>query len=359
MIRSKKYSKIVFKGSMYHHKIYIMTLSTKIEYVFNKILLNLLKEIKDKDLGLKKKIKENYAVFDKSSATHMAFFTEEIVSSDLFMKPYLEDDILSHEEVRKFKILKNIEVSDILSVIDTHEKDVIKCYLYILFMLSNIHTKTLEIDEDDGDRLVQMNELFQKCLKMIKSSGSQESFDEEMDNVFDEEICVLFKNIYESRKHIKDSLMRYNNEELDGKEDQSAQDDGNPLNFLQNSKIGQLAQEITKDIEIDKLNINDPSELLNVESILSGENSALGDIISKVGNKVAAKISSGELKHEDLLSEAMSMMGKLNGGGMGGNGFMEEMMKSAMNAQGTDPFAFQGGGPTLPSKPKNKRRIKK
>ena len=337
-----------------------MTLSNKIKYVFNKILLNLLKEIKDKDTGLKKKIKENYAVFDKSSDSHITFFTEEIVSSDLFTRPYTEDDILSHEEVLHFKILKNIEVNDILSVIDTHEKDVVKCYLYILFMLSNIHTKTLKISEDDTDRLVQMNELFQKCLKMIRSNETQASFDEEMENVFDDEISVLFKNIYESRKHIKDSLMRYNNEELDGKEDPPAYDDGNPLNFLQNSKIGQLAQEITKDIEIDKLNINDPSELLNMESILSGENSALGDIISKVGNKVAAKISSGELKHEDLLSEAMSMMGKLNGGmgGMGGNGFMEEMMKSAMNAQGSDPFAFQGG-PTLPTKPRNNRRIKK
>ena len=36
-----------------------MTLLIKIQYVFNKILLNLLKEIKNKDADLKKKIKEN------------------------------------------------------------------------------------------------------------------------------------------------------------------------------------------------------------------------------------------------------------------------------------------------------------
>ena len=44
-----------------------MNLLTKIQYVFNKILLNLLKESKDKDCKLKINIKQHYAVVDKSS----------------------------------------------------------------------------------------------------------------------------------------------------------------------------------------------------------------------------------------------------------------------------------------------------
>ena len=61
-----------------------MTLLIKIQYVFNKILLNLLKEIKNKDDDLKKRIKENYAVFDKSTNTHVTFFVENVVDSSLF-----------------------------------------------------------------------------------------------------------------------------------------------------------------------------------------------------------------------------------------------------------------------------------
>lgn len=336
----------VFKACMKDVLHKPMTLLIKIQYVFNKILLNFLKEIKNKDVDLKKKIKENYAVFDKSTNAHITLFMDNIEEPEVFIKPYEECDILENVESNKmlsFEILKNITVHEILDKISDTEKEVIKCYLYILYMLSYIYKKALVIEDDDAENLSQLNELFNKCLKMIKKD-SDLSLEDELDNIFDEDLTTLFKNIFESRKHIKDSLM---NDEFN--EDEGSDD---PMSFLQNSKIGKLAQEITQDIEIDKLNIKDPSELLNMESLLSGENSALGDIISKVGNKVAAKISSGELKHEDLLSEAMSMMGKLNGGG--NNAFMEEMMKSAagMNMTG------MGAGPNLKPRSKNRRKLK-
>jgi hypothetical protein len=319
-----------------------MTLLKKIQYVFNKILLNLLKEIKNKDDALKKKIKENYAVFDKSTNVHVLFFIDNIEDPDLFTTPYESSNLLTNDKILNFQLLKNITVQDILGVIENSENEVIKCYLYILYMLSYIYKKAMVLEEEDDNTndLLQLNELFNKCLKMIKKE-SDLSLDDEIDNVFDEDLCALFKNIFESRNHINRSIM---NDDLDVDED-------DPMSFLKNSKIGKLAQEITQDIDLQDLNIKDPSDLLNMESLMSGENSALGDIISKVGNKVASKISSGELKHEDLLSEAMAMMGKLNGGG-GNNAFMEEMMKSAANMH------MGNNGPNLKPKQKNKRKIK-
>ena len=306
-----------------------MSLITKIQYVFNKILLNFVKEIKDKDPDLKKTLKENYAVFDKTTDSHINLFIQSIKEEDVFMKPYNEVDILTEDSINELEVLKNIKVGDIYKVIDSTEKEVLKCYLYILYMLSNIYDKTLKLEES-SDEVEQMNELFNKCMKMIRKDSDMK-YENEVDNIFDDEIVVLFKNIFESRKHINESIMGCNNEELDGVEEKST-----PMDFLEGSKIGQLAKEITQDIEIDKLNIKDPSELLNVESMFSGENNVLGDIISKVGNKVASKINSGELKHEDLLSEAMSMMGKLNMGG-GANPFIDEMMKTAMSGNGVSP----------------------
>lgn len=313
-----------------------MSLITKVQYVFNKILLNFVKEIKNKNIDLKKQLKENYAVFDKTTDTHIKLFIANTTDHDIFKKPYDETDILSVESIVGMEILKDITIGDILKIIDSTEREVLKCYLYILYMLANIYDKTMNIEED-SEALEQMNELFNKCMKMIKKDNDL-IYEDQIDNIFDDEIVALFHNIFLSRKHIHSSVMECELEEVKS-----------PMDFLEGSKIGQLAKEITQDIEIDKLNIKDPSELLNVESMFSGENNVLGDIISKVGNKVAAKINSGELKHEDLLGEAMSMMGKLNMGGSGGaNPFMEEMMKAAMNGN--------SAGPNLNKRAKNRRK---
>lgn len=302
-----------------------MTLLSKIQYVFNKILLNLLKEIKDKDPELKKKIKKNYAVFDKSTDSHIHHFIDNLTDSDVFSQPYDEMDIMQESSVSEMNIIKDISVQDIMDVVEEKENEVIKCYMYILYMLSDIFQKTKELSTEDEEGITQMTDLFKKCMNLIKKEDGLD-FDEEIENIFDDSLCQIFKNIFESRKSIKHSLMKYNNEELDGNENTMNK---NPFDFLQNSKIGKLAQEITEDIDLDSFNMKDPSELLNIDAIFSGKgNNVLGDIISKVGSKVASKISNGDLKQEDLFGEAMSMMGKMNM--QGGNNFMEEMMKSAM-----------------------------
>lgn len=64
--------------------------------------------------------------------------------------------------------------------------------------------------------------------------------------------------------------------------------------------------------------------------MFSGENNVLGDIIGKVSSKITNKIKNGEIKQDDLMNEAFSMMTKLNGS----NSFMEDMMKSAMGQMG-------------------------
>ena len=56
--------------------------SKKIEYVFNKITLSLIKEVKDKDCGVKRKIKTNYGVFDKYSDKHIVRFINEMDKLD-------------------------------------------------------------------------------------------------------------------------------------------------------------------------------------------------------------------------------------------------------------------------------------
>lgn len=361
-----------------------MVLIDKVQYVFNKILLNMIKEIKDKDPGLKKHIKTNYSVFDKSTDAHVTHFIANTVDGSVY-EVYHEDkdeetgggvvvDLLSHESVLQCEFLKDVKVVDVINVIDETEKEVVKSYLYILYMLSVIYTRTKELDnvkDEDKDyefKLNQMGVLFNKCVNMISGNGEDT---DETENIFDDTLCAIFKNIYRSREHIQKSCIltvdefTKNVDEKDNDNDtQNAsgfgmgEGGGGMFDFLNNSKIGQLAKEITEDIDIKNLDIKDPSELLNIESMFNGGgNNVLGDIIAKVGSKVASKISNGELKHEDLMGEAMAMMGKMGGmgGAMGAMGGFAENMRAAAAGSGKDPHAdlFEEPLPMPPQTPRN------
>jgi len=304
------------------------TLLKKIEYVFNKIYLNLIKEVKQKNGELKKIIKQHYSVFDKSSSKHFEHLSSEINKSNaanVFVKAYSED-LLVNQEILDICLLKDISVKDIVDVVQECEKDVLKSYLYILYML--VHLRT---DESQLDTIEKVNEcefLFKTSMRLANST-STDSIDmqKELDDIIDDDLRSLIENIYESRKNMTKALI---NSSYEVDEDITDQNDmfKSAFDMLNDSKIGELAKEISQDIDISGLNMDNPEQLLNFDAMLSGKNTALSDIIGKVGTKIAGKIENGELNQEDLMKEAFSMMSKLNG-----NNFMEDMM-GAMGGKG-------------------------
>ena len=310
------------------------TLKQKIKFVFNKVSLGFIKELKQKDPSIKKKIKENYTVFDKSSDAHIEHFIEHSKFTDEFTKSNKTFNILECSTVKEFPIFKDILVADIVQVIEASEHEVISCYLYVLYMLSHLYG----LDENE-----QTTELFNKSFKFIDTKDLDIAT--ELDNIFDDDLKVMFENIYDTRKCIDSSLCAMKTEEPEPSASASAFDGfENAFDFLSNSKIGELAKEISQEIDVTNINVDKPEDLLDMDSLLSGKNQVLGDIIGKVSNRISTKIQSGEVKQEDLLKEAMEMMSKLNGT----NSFMEDMMKSALNPQHHGPNLGNG-----------KRRLKK
>ena len=110
-----------------------------------------------------------------------------------------------------------------------------------------------------------------------------------------------------------------------------------------NSKIGNLAKEISEELNGDDLKcMENPDDLM--KNLLSGEGGGLGNIIQKVSSKLQNKMQNGELNEEALMKEATSMMGMLNpafskmaggmGGGMGGMGNLFSMMGGMMGGGG-------------------------
>jgi hypothetical protein len=295
------------------------TLSTKIEYVFNKIALSFIKEIKDKDVSIKTKISEHYKpLFDTSSDEHINFFMTHIKDSECFMKSSFENNIIENDNILESMIFKDITVSNILDVVDDNEKNVVKCYLYDLYMLSYLYKMN---NEKDGS---VTTELLNKAVRFV---DNKQNFvlEDELDNVFDDELRIIFQNIYETKKDMNRSLVTVNPEIMNDMGDFS-----NVFEFLNNSKIGSLAKEISQDIDISHLHLEKPEDLLNMDSVFSGDNPVLGDIIGKVSSRISSKIECGDLKQDELMQEALSMMSKLNGV----NPMMDEMMKSAMNQHG-------------------------
>lgn len=101
-----------------------------------------------------------------------------------------------------------------------------------------------------------------------------------------------------------------------------------------NTRIGDLAKEIAGEIDVSslaKLDTANPASMFSLQS-LTDSNSPLASIVSSVGSKIQTKLSNGELKHEELLSEAMGMLQ-----------FVSPQMLSMFGNPGAAPPASKSG----------------
>lgn len=108
---------------------------------------------------------------------------------------------------------------------------------------------------------------------------------------------------------------------------------------LMNGSIGKLAMDIAKDIDINKLDLNDPTKLLT--NMLSGnmKDSGLQSLFSSITTKINDKINSGELDTNNIISEAQNIIGNGSGGmpnlpGMPNLGNMSSMLSGINKMMG-------------------------
>jgi len=110
------------------------------------------------------------------------------------------------------------------------------------------------------------------------------------------------------------------------------------INKLINGKIGSLAKEIaeetTKDMDLDAENITDVNDVL--KGFMKNPTKLLG-LISKISNKINSKMKDGSLKESELLEEATNVFKNMKN--MPGMGNFNDILKS-MNL---DQFMPKGG----------------
>lgn len=280
---------------------YEMGIEEKIIFTFNKIYFDLIKDVKLLSPELKDKIKKTYKVKNYATETNISnfpLFYEQLVKSPV-------DTMLSIPELLDSKILQGIAVQDIVLHAKEEFLNVLRSYILILNLI-----KYLMIDVNEDTPV--LFETIMKCLQYIQES---KEFSDVVGDIFDDDVKTILSKI--------ESVFVKNKETED-----AANEAFSPENLM-NTKLGSLAQEISN--EIDLTGIENPADLLNFSNLTSGNN-VIGNIVSKVGSKIQQKLGNGELKQEDLISEAVSMMSMMN---KNGSDFMNNpLLKQMMGAMG-------------------------
>ena len=232
-----------------------------------------------------KSIKSNYVTFDKSSDEYIKYINslpENFWTSYADAEESTIDDWFDLDDVKDVEIFTNISIKNIQKLIN----DNFLChhFLTVFYLFKN--------DLSDED--------VKKYIKIFQESMSEELLNE-IENDKNKKIITRLNSL--KNKNIKDKT----NINMAGMED---------------TMLGKLAKEILEDVDIDKLqkSIGDNGDILKA---IGDPNSGFSDLISNVSRKMATKISSGELKQESLLQDAMKFASAMPGmfGNQGGGGF--------------------------------------
>lgn len=257
--------------------------------VFNQYYIDLIKRLKsickkteNPTIITKKVIKsirENYHTVDKSSDEYINFCNDNI-NQELW-DSYIE--IENIEEANKWFddkdevfLYKNISLKDIKNLVDD-------TYLYHHF-ISVFYIFRIELT----------NEVTSLIIKLLQGTDKTVTIDEIEDEKFKkllERLSLIRKSEFKSKTGID-------------------------MKGIENTTLGKLAKEILEDVDVEKLqkSIGENGDILKA---LGNPDSGFSDLITNVSKKMSEKISNGELKQENLLSDAMQfasiMPGLFNG----------------------------------------------
>lgn len=282
-----------------------------IEFAFNKFYFDFLKDLKNvsgKNGSVKKSIRRNYLDKDSRSSQYIdkviSFITDEMIA-----------EIVSGSDITKVcanvELIQDYKLDNLLTELKSFEME---SYLYI-FMLF-IFMKKEKLDGKD---------LFEIVMNIIRDIQKGNDVETQIATV--KPINATIATLLE---YIKKFLLVQ----------------PNPTSGIENTKIGEIAKEIAEDLDLEGLNLKNP------EDILKGNGDVLGKIVSNVSQKLQKKFEDGSINHDELLKEAMSViggMGKSNGGGM--NDIFMNLMKSFGSGAG-------GAGSGVNSKTANRLRSK-
>lgn len=228
------------------------------------------------------------------------------------------EGVFELDTVKPVQLYKGLTIETLIKEVPNEYHTTLRSYLYIFVVLKLVYDITLTEtdDEDETDDISSASIIFDKVMECVKLIQKKESYTDIVSDILDENIKTILSN-----------LEKVMNVETDISSNDEAFD------MLNGTKIGSLAQEISKDLDLSEFNITKPEDIMNLT-----KNNMLGNIINKVGSKMQEKIESGEIKHEDFIKEAMGMFSNMNKSSpMFNNPMMQNMFKNMKNAKVNEP----------------------
>jgi len=286
-------------------------------FVFNQYYIDLLKKLKviakkhkDSSATAKKvlkSIKENYSIIDKSSDEYVNFIKTEISDDIWNLYLNLENDKTDDwiKENGSLLFFKNITLDDIVKLL----RDNFLCnhYCSVFYIFKN------NLDQD----------LLEKIIKLLQTFDNIDEINEIPD------------------ENIKKILIRLNSIKTESLKSKT----GINMDDLKDTTIGKIAKEIIDDVDITKLQ-KSLSEEGNIFKAIAKPDSGFSELFTNVSQKMASKISSGELSQENIINDAVKfasvipgLFNSASGNNGGGNNFsgmsnMMNMMNMMMKSNG-------------------------
>lgn len=223
-----------------------------------------------------------------------------------------------------------------------------------LEMLSEILNSL--VTKDDNNKYV----FHQEFLDIIQNHENVDKYQVIIDNI--DSILTAFEENEEEEE--EDESV----EELEAEEDESEHGDeqqtqnempnipGFNNDFIKNSQIGKLAEEISKSINPEEMDLENANPADLMKNLFSGGgengNGGIGKIVQHVFGEVESRIQNGNIDENALANEAKNFLGAMGGagGGMGGLGNIAEI------------FGNMGDfddGDSVPKKSKKSKKSKK
>ena len=305
-----------------------MIFEQRICYMFNKFFSSFIKDLKNTNEEIKTVIKKHYKVIDKSSEEYYDLFWGNVQTHFKELVALEAPCDVVPEELEGIEFLKGINLKFALERV-ANKSAFWNYFLCLLVFASLYHeAKSFAADEEKDAETEGENKeatsaiyvLFVKVVKVIAMLQKGQDVSAELDDIVDDDVKALLSKI--NSFDTADSEAK-----LEDAGDALPIPPAEFLESIENSKIASLAKDIAKEIDISSLNIDKPEDIAKMLDF-SGENNFIGNIFNKVSSTLTDKISKGELNQEDLMSEAVSMMGMMNGGKGGGAGGLADMMKS-------------------------------
>jgi hypothetical protein len=271
------------------------------QFIFNQYYIDLIKRIKtsaknmrENDKGddhafgksILKAIKDNYITLDKSSDEYIIyvksipedFWTSYVNIEDISAS----DDWFLSDDVKDVCIYKNITITSIRKLVN--DDYLSHHFLSVFYLFLN------ELSDDD--------------VKMYLSVLQDTKNEVGLDNITND----AHKKLIERLNELKTKKNK---------------DTGNPtgidMSQMEGTMLGKLAKEILEDVDVEKLqkSIGDNGDILKA---IGDPDSGFSELISNVSRKMANKISTGELKQENLLQDAIKFASAMPGGLFGNAG---------------------------------------